>query len=57
MPDRKLDTLIKLLHQNRGTLSKNKRDLFKELTDDELERLKTRFRTSFGMDGDHEEVS
>lgn len=52
IPDRKLDTLIKLLHKNRGTLSKNKRALYRELTDDELEKLTTSFRASFGMDGD-----
>jgi hypothetical protein len=57
MPDRKLDTLIKLLHQNGGSLSKNKRELFKELTDEELERLERSFCASFGMDGDHEAAS
>ena len=54
MPGRKLDTLIKLLHQNRGALSKNKRDLFKELTDLELEKLSAIFRTCFGIGGDEE---
>lgn len=52
MPDRKLDTLIKLLHQNRGTLSNNKRELYRELTDQELEKLTDIFRVSFGMDGE-----
>lgn len=55
MPDRKLDRLIKLLHQNRGTLSKNKRELFKELTDEELDNLTASFRASFGMVGDEGE--
>ncbi len=55
MPDRKLDKLIKLLHQNRGILSKNKRELFKELTDEELGNLTASFRTSFGMGGDEGE--
>lgn len=57
IPDRKLDTLIKLLHKNRGTLSKNKRELYRELTDDELEKLTAIFRASFGMDGDQGEAS
>lgn len=56
MPDRKLDKLIKLLHQNRGTLSKSKRDLFKELTDSELYKLSAIFRSSFGMDDDVDTV-
>jgi hypothetical protein len=46
-----------MLHQNRGVLSKNKRELFKELTDEELERLERSFCASFGMDGDHEAAS
>jgi hypothetical protein len=54
MPDRKLDTLIKLLHQNRGALSKNKRELFRELTDGELEKLTASFRASFGMGNERE---
>lgn len=57
MPDRKLDMLIKLLHQNHGTLSKNKRELFKELTDKELEKLTASFRESFGMGGDNGELT
>jgi len=39
MPDRKLDRLIQLFHQNRGGLSKNKRGLYPEIGDDEIERL------------------
>lgn len=57
MPDRKLDTLIKLLHQNRGVLTKNKRELYKELTDKELEKLAACFRTSFGIDVNGEETN
>ena len=49
MPDRKLDTLIKLLHQNRGTLSNSKRELYKELTDEEVKKLTGIFRTLFGI--------
>jgi hypothetical protein len=47
MPDRKLDTLIKLLHQNKGVLSKTKRDLFQELSEEEVERLSEAFRMAF----------
>jgi hypothetical protein len=54
MPDRKMDTLIKLLHQNRGVLSKNKRELFRELTELELEKLSAIFRASFRMGEDRE---
>jgi hypothetical protein len=54
MPDRKMDTLIKLLHQNRGVLSKNKRELFRELTELELEKLSAIFRAYFRMGEDRE---
>lgn len=57
MPDRKLDTLIKLLHQNRGVLGKNKRELYKELTDGEVEKLVACFRTSFDMDANGAETN
>lgn len=50
MPDRKLDKLITLLHQNQGSLSNSKRKLFNELTDTELAQLAASFRESFGMD-------
>ena len=36
MPDRKLDLFIRLCLQNKGILSKRKRDQFAELTEDEL---------------------
>lgn len=49
MPDRKLNNLINILHKARGTLSKAKRELYTELTDEEMEKLVTIFRTSFGM--------
>lgn len=52
MPDRKLDRLINLMHQNRGVLSKNKRALFMELTDPELKKLSAIFQASFGMEAD-----
>jgi hypothetical protein len=50
MPDRKLDTFIKLLHQNRGVLSKTKREMFKELTDDEVFKLEQVFCEDFGIE-------
>ena len=39
MPDRKASLLVRLVMQNGGRLSKNKREQFAELTDDEIERL------------------
>ena len=39
MPDRKLRTFLALVEDNGGRLSKNKRALFDELTDDELRRM------------------
>lgn len=39
MPDRRASLLARLLLQNRGTLSSNKRDQFSELRDDELHAI------------------
>lgn len=52
MPDRKLRNLINILHKSRGTLSKAKRELYAELTDEEMEKLVAIFRASFGMGGE-----
>jgi len=56
MPNTRLDLLIKLLYQNKGTLAKGKRSLFKEITDEELARMETAFQAAFadktlGLDG------
>lgn len=51
MPDRRLDKLIKLLHQNRGVLSKAKRHLYQELSDDELRNIETAYRMAFEQQG------
>lgn len=48
MPDRKLNLLIKLLKQNRGTLSTAKRGQFAEITDAELVRLEAAYQSAFG---------
>lgn len=47
MPNQRLDLLIKLLYQNKGILAKNKRVLFKEITDEELERIQVAFAHAF----------
>jgi len=49
MPDRRLDLLLQLLHQNGGRLSKNKRGQFDELTDHELARIEAAFQDAFGL--------
>ncbi|MCU0794514.1 MAG: hypothetical protein MUF31_01120 [Akkermansiaceae bacterium] len=43
LPDRHADLFIKLVRQNKGTLSKKKRGLseFEPLTDDEIEGLES----------------
>lgn len=49
-PGRKLNLLLRLLHQNRGVLSKSKRIAeFGELSDEEVERIETVFRDAFGL--------
>lgn len=44
MPDQRLDLLLRLLDQNGGQLSKKKRGVFTELSDDELARMETVFK-------------
>jgi hypothetical protein len=39
MPDKRASLLIRLIMQNKGKLAKNKRDLFSEITDEELEKI------------------
>lgn len=45
LPDRQLDLMIKLLHQNKGVLSKSKRAQFHQLTDSEIQRMEEEFKT------------
>lgn len=47
MPSARLDLLIKLLYQNKGTLSSGKRSLFREITDDELTRIEVAYQAAF----------
>jgi hypothetical protein len=39
MPDKCASMLVRLIIQNKGKLAKSKRDLFSEITDDELTRI------------------
>lgn len=48
IPDRRLDLLLRLLHQNRGHLAKAKREQFAEVSDEELVRIEKVFSESFG---------
>lgn len=47
MPDKKLDFIIVLLHQNNGQLSAKKRKLFPELTDDEIVKMEVAYLEVF----------
>lgn len=47
MPDRYIDLLIKLLHQNKGVLSGRKRKNFEQLTDHELSQIEAVFKEIF----------
>jgi hypothetical protein len=48
IPDRRLDLLLRLLHQNQGHLAKGKRGQFAELADEELARIEAAFAEGFG---------
>ena len=39
MPDKRASLLVRLIMQNTGRLAKNKRDLFSEVTDEELAKI------------------
>lgn len=49
MPDRYIDLLIKLLHQNKGVLSVRKRQHFERLTDEELSQIEAVFKDIFSL--------
>jgi Fic/DOC family len=49
MPDRRASLLVRLVLQNGGRLSKTKRVLFSELTDDEVERLEGAVQKALGI--------
>jgi len=46
MPDQRAALLIRLIHQNHGSLSKNKRGMFHELTDAEIDQIESAIKTS-----------
>lgn len=46
MPNQRAALLIKLIHQNRGKLSKGKRDSFSELTDQEIRKIETAIKAA-----------
>lgn len=47
MPDRRLDLLLRLLHQNGGRLFNVKRAMFEEVSDEEIEKIEYAFSESF----------
>lgn len=51
IPDRKLDLLLRLLHQNQGHLAKGKRNQFEELSDGEIALIETAFAEAFCTSG------
>jgi hypothetical protein len=44
MPNQRAALLIKLIHQNKGKLPKAKRDMFGEISDQEIAKLETAIR-------------
>ena len=47
LPDRRLDLLLRLLHQTNGRHAKAKREQFAEITEAELERIEAGFAAAF----------
>ena len=46
MPDKRASLLVRLIMQNEGRLAKNKRDMFSEITDEELARIESAIGTA-----------
>ena len=44
LPEKKANLFIRLVQQNKGTLSSCKRDLFEELSDEDIQRLEACLR-------------
>jgi hypothetical protein len=49
MPDKKIDLIIKIVHQNKGTFPNRRRNQFEELSDDEISKMQTAFREIFNI--------
>lgn len=49
LPDKKLNLFITLLHQNKGTLAKRRRNDFEKLSDDEIAKMERAFQTIFEL--------
>ena len=47
MPDNKVDRMILFLHQNTGTLASRKRKFYKELSDNEIEKMEEAYTQVF----------
>jgi hypothetical protein len=46
MPNQRASLLVRLIHQNNGTLSKGKRHQFAELNDDEIRQIESAIQTA-----------
>ena len=49
IPDRRLDLLLRLLYQNGGRLSQAKRELFAEVSNEEIARIEKVFAENFAV--------
>ena len=47
MPDKKIDRMILFLHQNKGKLASRKRNFYKELSDNEIEKMEQAYMQIF----------
>ena len=47
MPDKKVDLMIVLLHQNKGNITARKRKFFKELSPEEIEQMEQAYQSVF----------
>jgi hypothetical protein len=46
MPNQRAALLIRLIHQNKGKLSKGKRDSFSELSDEEIHKIEAAIKAA-----------
>jgi hypothetical protein len=49
MPDKLINLMLAFLHQNRGVFPKRRRDFFKELTEDEIQKMEVAYKKVYEL--------
>jgi hypothetical protein len=49
MPDKLINMMLAFLHQNKGVFPKRRREYFKELTDEEIQRMQDVYKKVYEL--------